>query len=277
MYKPDIQLVASDLDDTLLRDDLTISDFSEGVLRNARAAGARVILTSGRMIPAMMRYVEQLRLEEPIIASNGAQIYDPMRREMLREITFSAELARMVCREAEARNQYVQVYYGDRFYYPYDCEYARRYMASTSMQGECVNQPLSQFIDRPTVKLLIFGDERLLPDLQKEMSSLFEGQLNAYISKAFYLEFTHPQADKANALSWLAERLGIAPGAAVCFGDSQNDLPMLKWAGSGVCVANARPEIRAQAKHVTLSNNEDGVAAFVETLLKENRLGICKR
>ena len=67
--------------------------------------------------------------------------------------------------------------------------------------------------------------------------------------------------------------MGISPQAAACFGDSQNDLTMLKWAGMGVCVANARENIRAQVAHSTKSNNEDGVAAFVEALLQENRLG----
>lgn len=273
MCKQNIQLIATDLDDTLLRDDLTISDFTQDVLSRARDAGARVILASGRMIPAMMRYVDQLQLAEPIIASNGAQIYDPQTRRMLQEITFSAGLAKEVCRAAEARNQYIQVYYGDRFYYPYECDYARRYMASTGMRGECVHQPLSQFIHRPTVKLLIFGEQENMPGLRDEMARLFAGRLNAYISKAFYLEFTHPEADKANALRFLADQMGISPQAAACFGDSQNDLTMLKWAGMGVCVANARENIRAQVAHGTKSNNEDGVAAFVEALLQENRLG----
>lgn len=84
----------------------------------------------------------------------------------------------------------------------------------------------------------------------------------------FYFEFTAQGIDKARALSVALPERGIDPSELVAFGDGQNDIPMLRLAGVGVAMANATDEVKGAADMVTLSNNEDGIAAALENLLR---------
>ena len=91
-------------------------------------------------------------------------------------------------------------------------------------------------------------------------------------STPIYLEFVDRGVSKGSALLRLCEMLGISPDQTVPFGDEENDRPMLRAAGLGVAMGNAVPEIKAEADAVTSSNEEDGVAEFIEYLLEmENK------
>ncbi len=83
------------------------------------------------------------------------------------------------------------------------------------------------------------------------------------------VEISAAGVDKASALAWLCASDGIAPGEVIAFGDMPNDLPMLRWAGRGVAVANAHPDVLAGADEIARSNEEDGVAHIIAALLDE--------
>ena len=99
----------------------------------------------------------------------------------------------------------------------------------------------------------------------------FAGRLNVASSKAYFLEFNPLGADKGSALRRCGARLGFGVEDIVAFGDSLNDLTMLTTAGCGVCVANGRDDVKQKVGHVCGTNEEDGVAHFIEDfILKEN-------
>lgn len=264
-----IHLIVSDLDDTLLREDKTLSERSAATLARAQRAGAQLILASGRTRISMMRYVRQLGVTLPIIACNGAEIARADTGEVLSRHLIDTALAQEVCRLAESLGAYIQTYAGDHFYFPEDCVYSQRYTLTSGMTGVAVGQPLSRYLTQPTVKLLLFDEPARVAEMLPLFCKQFAGRLNCTISQPYYIEFAHPEATKGGALRLLAERLGIARANICAFGDSQNDLSMLAYAGTGVAVGNAIDEVKRQVTRVAPSNLDDGVAQVVEQLLEE--------
>ena len=106
--------------------------------------------------------------------------------------------------------------------------------------------------------------EKLAKELEKELTELVGNYIDVFRSAPFFIELVPKGIDKAQSLVRLLTQLELTPKDMIAFGDGYNDLSMLKLAGIGVAMANAAPEVRAEADYVTLSNEEDGVAAAIE-------------
>jgi len=120
----------------------------------------------------------------------------------------------------------------------------------------------------PQNKILTAGTDTYLSEHHEAMAAPFVDKLSCMFTADFYFEFTAQGIDKARALSVALPERGIDPSELVAFGDGQNDIPMLRLAGVGVAMANATDEVKNAADMVTLSNNEDGIAAALEDLLR---------
>ena len=123
------------------------------------------------------------------------------------------------------------------------------------------------WLSKPPTKLVSVGDPDALDELEARMKARFDGRL--YISKSlpFFLEFASPDVTKGAGLGFVAERLGFTPEQTVSFGDGENDVELLRWAGYGVAVANAHPRVLEVADWVCPSADEEGVAQAIEALL----------
>ena len=253
---------AFDLDDTLLRDDLSISSYTRDVFRRLHDAGFLLIAASGRSEKSMLPFVEQLGCICYYIACNGAEIYDGPSRKLLHSEAFSADLAREIAAFGNDYGCYAQTYAGGYYYFNQQNEYAERYARASVLKGVFVGD-LRAFIREPRTKILMMAEEadvsRMLPVARRR----FEGRASVTCSKPYFLEFNPPRATKGIALSFVARALGISPGEIIAFGDSLNDLPMLQSAGRSVAVANGRPDVRALCDEVCRSNQEDGVARYL--------------
>lgn len=257
-----IEAVAFDLDDTLLRDDRNISPYTLSVLRRAAEAGIRVIPASGRTRESMRGYVEEIGCASCFISCNGAEVWSPS-LELLAQELLDVALAREVARFAEDHGCYAQTYAEDCFFYNQEGEWARAYAESSRLRGVHVGN-LEAYIANPTPKILMMDDPRRIVELLAEARERFGGQVSLTCSKPYFLEVNPLRATKGNALGWCAEHYGFSMAHAVAFGDSLNDLSMLTAAGLGVAVANAREDVRAQVSAVCGSNEEDGVARYIE-------------
>ena len=251
-----------DLDDTLLRDDLTISDFSVRVFQALHARGIHIIAASGRSQFSMKPYIDQLSCVSLYISSNGAEIWEGGTHRLLRQELFSADLSREIARFAEKHQCYAQVYEGGSFFYSMHCQWADKYAASTRLTGVYVGK-LSDFIREPRNKILMIDDRDKIAMMYREAASLVDGRASVTCSKPIYLEFNPMNARKGKALETVCSILGISPENTVAFGDSLNDLSMLRTAGLGVAVSNGWQEISPYCSAVCLSNNEDGPARFL--------------
>lgn len=264
----EIKLVAVDLDDTLLRDDLTISRRSLDVLREVRERGVVVTLATGRMFPSALPYARLLNFEMPLITYQGALVKNAFSGEVVYECSLPEEVARLVIHYGRRNNIHINSYLHDKLYVERITPLGEHYERHAGVPFTKVND-LEELLETALpYKLLLIDEEEKLQEHAAKLRELFEevGQ-DVYLakSKPTYLEVNHPQATKGEALKKLAQRLGISREEVMAFGDSYNDLEMLDYAGIGVAVANAYPEVRARARYVTASNNDDGVA---EALLK---------
>ena len=257
--------IAFDMDDTLLSDERQITPYTLNVLRRAADKGIRIIPASGRARGSMIGFVEQIGCADAFVACNGAEVYSP-RGELWKTKAFTVEQAKRCAAFAQDAGCYVQCYYDDHFFYAGGKEWADAYASATLLTGQNVGD-LVAYIDRPTAKVLVMAEPekvaKLLPLARKE----FEGVAAVSCSKPYFLEMNPVQATKGNALKYLAERWGLHRENFMAFGDSLNDLSMLTWAGEGVAMGNAREDVKSQVRHVCGSNQEDGVARYIESLL----------
>lgn len=262
-----MKAVIFDLDDTLLHDDLTISDYSVRVFRRLCADGFFIIAASGRAQLSMKPYVDLLACVKAYISCNGAEIWDGETHRLIHQELFPAETAVEIARFAERHHCYAQVYQGDSFFFNQHDIYAERYAAAAKLKGVFVGK-LSEFIREPRNKILMMADESTIASMYNEASGLFAGYASVTCSKPYYLEFNPPNATKGKALLRLAPYLGISTEDVIAFGDSLNDLSMLQAAGLAVTVSNGWKEVRPYCDFICLSNNEDGPAHY----LNENYL-----
>lgn len=258
-----LKAAAFDLDDTLLRDDLSISAFTEGVFRRLNKAGFFLIAASGRSCMSILPFVERLGCICLYIACNGAEIYDGPTGELLHAESFSVELAHEICDFGAEYGCYAQTYGGDSFFFNQYSVYAERYAAASMLKGVYVGD-LREYIREPRSKILMMADEKQIARMLEEARARFAGRLSVTCSKPYFLEFNPLNATKGIALGFAARRLGIRTEEIAAFGDSLNDLSMLQAAGCSVAVANARPEVRSLCDDVCPSNQEDGVARWLQ-------------
>ena len=120
-------------------------------------------------------------------------------------------------------------------------------------------------INFPVPKCLIVGNPEPLSTLEKKMKKALEGKMNVFRSEPFFLELVPNGIDKARSLAVLLDELGMAREEMIAIGDGFNDLSMIQFAGLGVAMANAQEVVRQAADYITLSNEEDGVAAATST------------
>ena len=260
-----MKAIAFDLDDTLLRNDRTVSDYTVEVLRRAAKAGIHVIPASGRARDSMRWVAEKLGCVSCFIACNGAELWAADGSLMDRQV-IDVPTLRECAAFAEEYGVYAQVYKDDYFCYSEEGEWNKAYEKASLLRGVYVGQ-LTKWIHEPTTKLLLMADPALIAKMLPEAQRRFAGRVQATCSKPYFLEINPAAATKGLALQRAGALLGFDMADAVAFGDSLNDLSMLEAAGTGVAMANAREDVKERVRFVCLSNEEDGVARFVEEKL----------
>ena len=254
--------VVFDLDDTLLRDDLTISDFSVRVFQALHKNGFHIIAASGRSEYSMKPYIDQIGCISAYTSCNGAEIWDGFSHRLIAQELLSTDLSLEIAHFAEKHDCYAQVYAGSCFYFNRYGPWADRYAAATRLTGVYVGK-LSSYVHEPRNKFLLIDQEEKISFLYSEALDVFKDRLSVTCSKPIYLEFNPKNANKGRALATVCSYLGTHPDETIAFGDSLNDLSMLKTAGVGVSVSNGWKEIRPFCDDICMSNNEDGPARYL--------------
>ena len=263
------KIMAIDLDDTLLREDLTISDFTVQILRKAAESGIYVSLCSGRTDNAILPFVRTLEiagLEQGrfVIAQNGAVIYDlHLRREILYR-TVEPEVLLEANEIATEHGLFPEVYNPTTVFTARDNKWTQIDVGLTGLHMEVVAD-FPQLLRQGHPKMVIPGEPEALLKLQDQLREKIGSRCVIFISKPYFLEIMPYNCGKGEALQWLCRRLAIPNQQAMSFGDSMNDESMIRLAGLSVAMVNGLDKIKEQARYVTeFSNNEDGLARFVE-------------
>ncbi len=258
-------LIALDLDLTLLNDDHRISARNLAAVCRCRDLGVKVIITSGRMYRCTLPFVHALGLDTPVIAYNGAFIKEERTGQVLwhKQLDIAAAQALVDYCDAAALN--LNYYLDDSLYIARVNPWAELYASRTGAPLNPVGD-LRIFADRAPTKALIVADPERIVQLYAELAPRYAEQAYVTISNIEYLEFMPLGTDKGVALAVVADYFGIPCEKVVAFGDANNDIPLIHWAGLGVAMDNARPGAKAVADRIAPRYDEDGVAIVLEEL-----------
>jgi Cof subfamily protein (haloacid dehalogenase superfamily) len=268
-----IRLVAMDLDDTLLKDDWTISPRVLKAIQKAQAQGVKMTIATGRMPISTRPYAEQLGLDVPVITYHGAMIQQVLSGDILFRRVIPSALAAEIVEDVAGRGVYAQVYLKDRVITPELNDWSREYERISSVRIEEADLSVLLALEPEGVeKILLMGEEADLDQLAPLLKQQYGEKVHLAKSKPCFLEMTDGSVNKGVALAALAEHYGIDQSEVMAIGDSFNDLEMINYAGLGVAMGNARPEIRDRADIITTSNEEDGVAEAIERYVLDKNL-----
>jgi len=257
------KLIAVDLDDTLLSNDLRLTGRVREAIAAVRAAGIYFTVSTGRMYRSSVPFARELGIDIPLITYHGALVKNSLSGEVWLYRPLPLAYAREIIARVHRLGYHLNGYLDERLLIERDTPEGRRYEKISGVEAEIVGDFL-QFFDRDPVKVLAVAEEPLLDRLSAELTPLYEGKVHIVKSKPHFLEFSHPFATKGTALEFLARRLGVPREAIMAVGDSFNDIDMLEYAGLGVAVANGREEVKKKADFVTKASYGDGVVEALE-------------
>ncbi|MBA3427498.1 MAG: HAD family hydrolase [Actinobacteria bacterium] len=266
-----VEAVACDLDRTLIGEDALLSQRTIEAIQGIRRADIPFVVVTGRMFRSVRPYLEQAGLDEPVVCYQGAVVADPASGEFLLHVPIPLELAREALAAFEAEGVHVNCYVGDELFVAEVNEYARRYADFQHIPVTPVGR-LSDWLDAPPTKLVAVDDDRRITELAERFRGLFKERLFVSTSLPIFLELASPNVSKGSGLQFVAERLGFERGRTIAFGDGENDVELLEWAGYGIAVADAHPRLRAVADWTCPGPNEAGVASVLEALLDSKSL-----
>ncbi|MFC5648301.1 Cof-type HAD-IIB family hydrolase [Paenibacillus solisilvae] len=259
MYK----MIAIDIDDTLLNDDLVVTEGTKAALAEAIESGVFVTLATGRMFPSAKKIAMQIELNVPIITYQGSLVKTLLDEQILYERSVPMDAAKELMAFCLERGLHLQLYINDVLYVREDNEEARGYSALSKIPF-VVEPDFEKLIEQPSTKMLMIGDPDYLDQIALELAPLIGDRTHITKSKAHYLEVTHKEGTKGHAIAFMAEHIGCTVDEVIAIGDSWNDHEMIEAAGLGIAMGNAIPKLKELAQYVTTSNNEDGVKHVID-------------
>ncbi len=266
------RLVALDIDGTIRSQEHGISDRTRAAIEAVGRAGAVITVATGRMFHSALASTEGLGLTSPIVSFQGAHVANPETGEVLWHRPLTRD---MVLEALEALNGWdseIVASIGDQAYVNMMTPWAAGY--NERNQGRIrVMDDLAAVADMSPSRLFAVGDPSDIAELESRLQETFDSRLHITRSLPTFCEILHPEGGKHNALQWLCDRLGIARSQTVAFGNGYNDVDMLRWAGLGVAVGDALPEVLDVADIVAAPLDEDGAAQVLEQMLEEGRIG----
>ncbi|MCG3178805.1 MAG: 5-amino-6-(5-phospho-D-ribitylamino)uracil phosphatase YitU [Phycisphaerae bacterium] len=265
-----IELVAIDLDGTLLDSNKRLTVRSHGAIERANRLGVKVVIASARPPRTVQPLYDQLGLRTVQINYNGAMVWDPRHSMVLMHRPLTPEAARAVITAARECQPEVLVsiemlnkWCTDRY------DAAQAAAQGWTLKPDCI-APLDEILGQPVTKLMFLAPPEAAIALEERLNARFGQQLAVARVDEAIVQVMHPRAGKSAALSLVADLYDVDRDQVMAIGDALNDLGMIQWAGLGIAVHNAHPRVRQAADYITASNDEDGVAEAIEMFVIGN-------
>ena len=273
MIRVDYRIIALDLDGTLTNSQKIITEKTKQRLMDFQMDGGKVILASGRPTYGILSHAKTLELEKRggyILAYNGGCAVDCKSGEILFEKTLPADVIPEICRLIKSYPVGINTYEDN---YIIAGNQVNKYTElEARINGMEIREvgDLADYVDFSVNKLLLQGEPEVIVELKKLLSEKYKGQLGVFRSEAFFLEIVPDGIDKAMSIDRLLGMLDIPTSECVACGDGFNDISMIRYAGLGVAMSNAKEEVKNIADYITLSNDEDGIAYLLKKLKKRS-------
>lgn len=265
-----IQLLVLDIDGTISGESNDISQPVSRAIDAAKARGVQVAIATGRMYRSALRFHQKIGSTLPLLAYQGAWIQDPATEKLHRHWSVSKQTAQQLLdyfEQPQLRSLLsVHFYINDQLYVRELTPETQTYSKRSGIEPIAVGDLRQVLINEPTKVLALSDDidviDKLLGSLRQKYTP---AELYLTKSVATFFEATNPIVNKGAGVRYLAEELlGIEASNVMTIGDNFNDIEMLEYAGIGVAMGNAPADVKAVAKWVAPSVEEDGVAAAIE-------------
>lgn len=265
-------LVASDLDGTLLSTSDSISARTHSAIRRVLDSGAFFVFATGRPPRWIEPVAEETGHRSYAVGSNGAVILDLSINDDHERVLHTSLVSPDDALAIVAAIRSVSPRAAFAIDGPQGFGHEPNYVPSWAIPADYRIEPVEALLNTSILKVL-FKDPDISADRYAALGEAVAGIGSLTFGSAVpvpgattLLEVMAPNVSKATALQWICEREGIASKRVLAFGDMPNDAEMLAWAGHGVAMANAHDTIKSLANQVTLSNDDHGVAAVIESL-----------
>jgi len=269
----DIRLLVVDLDGTVVGRSNQIEADVLQAIQAAQERGIQVAIATGRMYQSALRFHRAIASPLPLMAYQGAWIQDPATQEMHQHLTMPREFARQLLEfyeQPELRDRLsIHFYINDQLYVQDILEETQRYAERSAVTAHAVGD-LSTLLSVDPTKILVQSvDVDLIDQLWRLLQQRYD-PTELYLTKSvdIFLEATHPQVNKGNAVRYVAEELlGLKPENVMAIGDNLNDLEMLQYAGLGIAMGDAPEAVKSVARWVAPSVEVGGAATAIEKFL----------
>ena len=263
MYK----LIAIDMDGTLLKNDKSVSDRTKKAIKEDKEKGVNVVIATGRPIDGVTRYLEELDMlgeNDYVLSYNGGLVLKAKSREVISKTVLSGSDLHYLHKLSKDLGVNIHAFsevHG--LITPKNSKYTE---VEANING--INIGINDYSeiedDHSIVKVMMIDEPEVL---QKAVDNLPKEVYEKYTvvrSTPYFLEFLNKAVNKGTGVELLAKHLGVKQEEVMTFGDAENDLDMIVYAGMGVAMANGFEEVKEAANYITDSNEEDGVAKAIE-------------
>jgi 5-amino-6-(5-phospho-D-ribitylamino)uracil phosphatase len=262
-------LIVLDLDGTLLTDDKKISTTTLHTLKKAKEQGHEVMIATGRPFRASEIYYKELGLNTPIVNFNGAFVHHPLNHEFgIHHEPLDLKVAKEIveaCQDFKFLNIIAEVM--DDVYFHYHDE--KLIDVFNFGEPNVTTGDIRNFLyDNPT-SMLIHAEEDEVAEIRKHLNSVHAEVIDhrRWAAPWHVIEIVRSGLNKAVGIQKVANHLNISTDKIIAFGDEDNDLEMIEYAGVGVAMGNAIAPLKNIANEITLSNEEDGISVFLKERL----------
>ena len=279
----DIRLFLADVDGTLVTPAKALTPCAIDAARRLRAHGIDLAITSGRPPRGMAMLVEPLGLTTPIAAFNGGMLVEPDLCSVLEQRTLPRATGVEMIDALLGAGLDAWVYRGNDWFVRDRHGVRVEHEQATVQFAPTVIADLYAVLDGAVKIVGISEDHELVARCEAELRDRIGNDASAARSQPYYLDVTHPDANKGSVLRDLSHRLGIPPSKIAAIGDMPTDVMMFGLAGVSIAMGNASLEVQRCARYVTTSNADEGFANAVDRILlgrevtPQTRLGLPSR
>lgn len=263
------RLLAIDIDGTLLTSERVPHPLNIEAIRRAQENGITVVLASGRIASSIRKFSDELGLDGAMICSNGAHVQGNHGVELL-HVDLGEQAKNLTLDYTAEVGVHVSAYTRDELFFVGESKWCEIYRqrVRTVMPEITTAEHVRQM---QLLKLILIDEPENIQRHRRALEGILTTDLAAMTeSEPDYLEVLSPKANKGLGLQVLSESLGILQAETAAIGDYLNDLEMIQWAGIGGAMGNALDEVKAAANVRVPTNNEAGVARFIDYLIEQN-------
>jgi len=264
---PQLSLLIADVDGTLVTEDKILTDRAKAAVAALHRRGIQFAITSGRPPRGMAMLIEPLRIAAPLAGFNGGVFARPD-LSVIETRTLPPDVAREAIDIIRRHGMDPWLYTGtDWFIHRGDAPHVAREAWTVKFAATVAPEFADRDLDRAVKIVGVSDDHALVARCEVDMEGALGSRASAKRSQPYYLDVTHPEANKGSVVDTLVKRLGITPQNVATIGDMPNDVLMFRRSGFSIAMGNASDEVKAQASAVTDSYNDEGFAKAVERYL----------